>query len=196
MRTFTRGLRPPDVEEIRLSLWGRLAACRRLLIGVPVSCTSPSCPTRRHSRRHRTLPRGEERAPVADRRAGFQPAPQNSSQAAKVLRLAVVYAACAFAAQAQTSRGTVTGTVLDPTGAVIGGAHVTLTGVERASGSPPKATRPESIASTPWISASTTPGRPSGISDVISAAESTWRRIASPPSIPDWKWARRKPESK
>src|SRR5262247_1318523 len=35
-----------------------------------------------------------------------------------------------FAAHAQTSRGTVTGTVLDPSGAVIGGAHVTLTGVE------------------------------------------------------------------
>ncbi|HYM13695.1 MAG TPA: carboxypeptidase-like regulatory domain-containing protein, partial [Bryobacterales bacterium] len=34
------------------------------------------------------------------------------------------------AAQAQTSRGTVTGTVLDQSGAVIGGAHVTLTGVE------------------------------------------------------------------
>jgi Carboxypeptidase regulatory-like domain len=36
----------------------------------------------------------------------------------------------AFAAHAQTSRGTVTGSVLDPSGAVIGGAHVTLTGVE------------------------------------------------------------------
>src|SRR5215510_8943967 len=35
-----------------------------------------------------------------------------------------------FAAPAQTSRGTVTGTVLDPSGAVVGGAHVTLTGVE------------------------------------------------------------------
>jgi Carboxypeptidase regulatory-like domain len=35
-----------------------------------------------------------------------------------------------FAAQAQTSRGTVTGTVLDPSGAVVGGAHVALTGVE------------------------------------------------------------------
>ena len=34
------------------------------------------------------------------------------------------------AAYAQTSRGTVTGTVLDPTRAVIGGARVTLTGVE------------------------------------------------------------------
>jgi hypothetical protein len=38
--------------------------------------------------------------------------------------------ALAFAAHAQTSRGTVTGTVLDPTGAVIGGAAVTLTGVD------------------------------------------------------------------
>ena len=36
----------------------------------------------------------------------------------------------ALAAYAQTSRGTVTGTVLDPTGAVIGRARVTLTGVE------------------------------------------------------------------
>jgi hypothetical protein len=38
--------------------------------------------------------------------------------------------ALALAAHAQTSRGTVTGTVLDPTGAAIGGAHVSLTGVE------------------------------------------------------------------
>src|SRR5215470_5276592 len=36
----------------------------------------------------------------------------------------------AISAIAQTSRGTVTGTVLDPTGAVIAGARVTLTGVE------------------------------------------------------------------
>src|SRR5579864_2546686 len=36
----------------------------------------------------------------------------------------------AIAADAQTSRGTVTGTVLDPSGAVIGGARVSLTGVE------------------------------------------------------------------
>src|SRR5215469_9519572 len=38
--------------------------------------------------------------------------------------------ALAAAARAQTSRGTVSGTVLDPAGAVIAGAHVTLTGVE------------------------------------------------------------------
>ena len=38
--------------------------------------------------------------------------------------------ALALAAHAQTSRGTVTGTILDPTGALIGGARVTLTGVE------------------------------------------------------------------
>ena len=36
----------------------------------------------------------------------------------------------AGAAHAQTSRGTITGTVLDASGAVIGGAHVTVTGVE------------------------------------------------------------------
>src|SRR5262245_6721639 len=36
----------------------------------------------------------------------------------------------AISANAQTSRGTVTGTVLDPTGAVIAGASVTLMGVE------------------------------------------------------------------
>src|SRR5262249_27026961 len=36
----------------------------------------------------------------------------------------------AVAAHAQTSRGTVTGTVLDASGAVIAGAQVTLTGVE------------------------------------------------------------------
>jgi len=37
--------------------------------------------------------------------------------------------ALALTAHAQTSRGTVTGTVLDPTGAVVAGARVTLTGV-------------------------------------------------------------------
>src|SRR6516225_3634754 len=36
----------------------------------------------------------------------------------------------AFLARAQTSRGTVTGTVLDPSGAVLAGAHVTLNGVQ------------------------------------------------------------------
>src|SRR5262244_3191584 len=44
------------------------------------------------------------------------------------LLVAVLTLACA--ANAQTSRGTVTGTVLDRTGAVIAGASVTLTGVE------------------------------------------------------------------
>ena len=38
--------------------------------------------------------------------------------------------ALALAANAQTSRGTVTGTVLDPTGAVVRGARITLTGVD------------------------------------------------------------------
>src|SRR5258707_7193655 len=38
--------------------------------------------------------------------------------------------ALAVAAQAQTSRGTVTGTILDASGAVIAGARVTLTGVD------------------------------------------------------------------
>ena len=38
--------------------------------------------------------------------------------------------AVSLVAHAQTSRGTVTGMVLDPTGAVIAGAHITLTGVE------------------------------------------------------------------
>ncbi|HEY1239924.1 MAG TPA: carboxypeptidase regulatory-like domain-containing protein, partial [Bryobacteraceae bacterium] len=38
--------------------------------------------------------------------------------------------ALALTAHAQTSRGTVTGTVLDPTGAPIAGAHVNLAGVE------------------------------------------------------------------
>src|SRR5258708_6570791 len=45
-------------------------------------------------------------------------------------KLAVGYVACACAALSQTSRGTVTGTILDATGAVIAGAHVTLTGVD------------------------------------------------------------------
>ena len=38
--------------------------------------------------------------------------------------------ALALAAHAQTSRGTVTGTVLEQSGAVVAGAHVSLTGVE------------------------------------------------------------------
>jgi hypothetical protein len=38
--------------------------------------------------------------------------------------------AVALAAHAQTSRGTVSGTILDPTGSVLAGAHVTLTGVD------------------------------------------------------------------
>jgi hypothetical protein len=45
------------------------------------------------------------------------------------LRLAALLLV-AISTNAQTSRGTVTGTVLDPTGAVISGASVTLTGVE------------------------------------------------------------------
>ncbi|MBV8733013.1 MAG: TonB-dependent receptor, partial [Acidobacteriia bacterium] len=46
-----------------------------------------------------------------------------------VARIAVALSLAAWL-PAQTSRGTVTGTVLDSTGAVIGGARVTLTGVE------------------------------------------------------------------
>src|SRR5262249_41034268 len=45
------------------------------------------------------------------------------------LTLAALLLVAVFA-NAQTSRGTVTGTILDPTGAVITGARVTLTGVE------------------------------------------------------------------
>ena len=45
-------------------------------------------------------------------------------------KLVVVCVACACVALSQTSRGTVTGTVLDASGAVITGARVTLTGVE------------------------------------------------------------------
>ena len=45
-------------------------------------------------------------------------------------KLAIVGAACACEASSQTSRGTVTGTVLDPSGASIVQARVTLTGVE------------------------------------------------------------------
>ena len=42
----------------------------------------------------------------------------------------VAILALAVAAHGQTSRGAVTGTVLDPTGAVVAGAQVSLTGVE------------------------------------------------------------------
>src|SRR5262249_12705315 len=45
------------------------------------------------------------------------------------LRLAALLLV-AMSANAQTSRGTVTGAVLDPTGAVVAGARVTMTGVE------------------------------------------------------------------
>src|SRR5215510_16523617 len=51
----------------------------------------------------------------------------NHTTATLTLLLLMVFP---FAAHAQTSRGTVTGTVLDPSGAVIGGAHVTLTGID------------------------------------------------------------------
>src|SRR4030095_1020521 len=51
----------------------------------------------------------------------------NPKTATLTLLLLMVFS---FAAHAQTSRGTVTGTVLDPSGAVVGGAHVALTGVE------------------------------------------------------------------
>ena len=45
-------------------------------------------------------------------------------------RLAAGYVACACAAMSQTSRGTVTGTVLDASGAVVPKARVSLTGVD------------------------------------------------------------------
>ena len=53
-----------------------------------------------------------------------------SEQGGKSIRLIAMVLAVAVGGQAQTSRGTVTGTVLDPTGAVIGGARVILAGVE------------------------------------------------------------------
>ena len=53
-----------------------------------------------------------------------------SAQNGQSIRLIAMVLAVAVGGQAQTSRGTVTGTVLDPTGAVIGGARVILTGVE------------------------------------------------------------------
>jgi hypothetical protein len=46
------------------------------------------------------------------------------------VNLLVTFLAIALVAPAQTSRGTVTGSVLDPTGAVISGARITLTGVD------------------------------------------------------------------
>src|SRR5215469_14916922 len=48
----------------------------------------------------------------------------------KSIKLTAAVLVLAAASHAQTSSGTVTGTVLDPTGAVIGGARVTLTSVE------------------------------------------------------------------
>src|SRR5215813_2435700 len=48
----------------------------------------------------------------------------------KPVKLIVAVLTLAVALHAQTSRGTVTGTVLDPSGAVMGGARVTLTGID------------------------------------------------------------------
>jgi hypothetical protein len=48
----------------------------------------------------------------------------------EIVRLFAAVLTLAVAARAQTSRGTVTGSVLDPSGAVIRGAQVTLTGVD------------------------------------------------------------------
>jgi hypothetical protein len=53
-----------------------------------------------------------------------------SKRRGQSIRLIAMVLALAVGGQAQTSRGTVTGTVLDPTGAVIGGARVILAGVE------------------------------------------------------------------
>src|SRR5712691_10298051 len=47
----------------------------------------------------------------------------------QIWKLAAVFAMAA-AAYGQTSRGTVTGTIIDASGAVIGGARVVLTGTE------------------------------------------------------------------
>src|SRR5215510_15135273 len=48
----------------------------------------------------------------------------------KSVKLIVAVLTLAVALYAQTSRGTVTGTVLDASGAVIGGARITLTGID------------------------------------------------------------------
>src|SRR5215467_5410789 len=48
----------------------------------------------------------------------------------KPVKLIAAVLTLTVALHAQTSRGTVTGTVLDPSGAVIGGARVTLTGID------------------------------------------------------------------
>lgn len=61
--------------------------------------------------------------------------------------LAIALALAVVAVYAQTSRGTVTGTVLDSTGAAIIGARMTLTGVDIAFSSPHPLTQPESTGS-------------------------------------------------
>src|SRR5215467_13886709 len=48
----------------------------------------------------------------------------------KLVKLIAAVLTLAVALHAQTSRGTVTGTVLDPSGAVMGGARITLTGID------------------------------------------------------------------
>ena len=48
----------------------------------------------------------------------------------RVERTAIAMLACATAACAQTSRGTVTGAITDSSGVIVAGAKVTLTGIE------------------------------------------------------------------
>ena len=48
----------------------------------------------------------------------------------RVLLISILIFSFSLTASAQTSRGTVTGTVTDPAGAVIAGAEVTLTSVQ------------------------------------------------------------------
>ena len=64
-----------------------------------------------------------------------QPSParsarQRENHMSRVERTAIAMLACATAACAQTSRGTVTGAITDSSGVIVAGAKVTLTGIE------------------------------------------------------------------
>src|SRR5215831_9609238 len=97
------------------SLWRSLSNTRTDAITSAVWCSKDS---RRGKDMHReTDPRDSVLTTIA------------LAMLKSTLRLAALLLV-AISTNAQTSRGTVTGTVLDPTGAVIAGASVTLTGVE------------------------------------------------------------------
>src|SRR5271163_4758342 len=83
----------------------------------------------RNYRRHRTLPQSTITPPKTDQFQG-------ANMRARIILLFILLAAVSLSAQ--TFRGTILGTVTDPSGAVVAGAKVTVknagTGLERSTG--------------------------------------------------------------